>query len=331
MASSLSGRVEDDEIVYQVSPLLTIYKSGRVDRPLDAVIVPADAADLADLADTAGVSFKDLVISSDTGHVSARLYLPKRVATQARKVPLLFYFHGGGFCIGNPFMRCFHDYVVSLVEQANVVAVSVDYRLAPEHPIPAAYEDAWTALRWATAGATADLWLADHADFDRVFLAGESAGANIAHHTAMRAAKEALHPGSVGLRGIVLVHPYLLGSNPLPSEEINPGMTAGLKRMWEIAYPAGAGDVDHPWINPLAEGAPSLTGLGSRRVLVCLAEEDVMRDRGREYFQRLREGGWEGESELYESPAKGHAFHLLEADSQQRLALDQAICNFLII
>ncbi|XP_074589077.1 putative carboxylesterase 12 [Curcuma longa] len=326
MASSPSGRVEDDEVVYQASPFLTIYKSGRADRPLDAVIVPADTADSAD---TAGVSFKDLVISPDTGHVSARLYLPKRVATQATKVPLLFYFHGGGFCIGNPFMRGFHDYVVSLVEQANVVAVSVDYRLAPEHPIPAAYDDAWTALRWATAGAAADRWLADHADFSRVFLAGESAGANIAHHMAMRAAKEALLPGGVGLRGIVLIHPYLLGSNPLPSEEISPEMTAGLKKMWQIAYPAAAGDVDHPWINPLAAGAPSLTELGSRRVLVCLAEEDVMRDRGREYFRRLRDSGWEGESQLYESPAKGHAFHLFDPDSEQRLALDEATCNFL--
>ncbi|URE01285.1 Carboxylesterase family [Musa troglodytarum] len=129
-------------------------------------------------------------------------------------------------------MPILHNYLNSLVARAHVVAVSINYRLAPEHPIPAAYDDSWKALRWvashANGGPGPDRWLADHADFDRLFLAGDSAGANIAHHMAMRAGAEGLQRG-VGVHGVVLVHPYFLGSEPVESAAINQEMTAGLE------------------------------------------------------------------------------------------------------
>lgn len=74
--------------------------------------------------------------------------------------------------------------------EAKVVAVSVDYRKAPENPIPAAYEDSWAALHWAfshSGGTGPEDWLNRYADFGRVLLVGESAGGNIAHNLAMAA------------------------------------------------------------------------------------------------------------------------------------------------
>ncbi|EEC78458.1 hypothetical protein OsI_18325 [Oryza sativa Indica Group] len=75
--------------------------------------------------------------------------------------------------------RCFNDLAIAYP----AVVVSVDYRLAPEHPFPAAYEDSATALAWVLS--TADPWLATHGDLSRVFLANDSAGGNICHHLAM--------------------------------------------------------------------------------------------------------------------------------------------------
>ncbi|XP_020098426.1 probable carboxylesterase 3 [Ananas comosus] len=87
-----------------------------------------------------------------------------------------------------------------------MIVVSVEYRRAPEHPLPAAYDDAWATLRCAAA--RVDRWLAERGNLARVFLGGDSAGANIAHNVAMRVATEGL---GVKIEGSILIHPVLGG------------------------------------------------------------------------------------------------------------------------
>lgn len=110
--------------------------------------------------------------------------------------------------MGSPFCSTYHNYVSSLSAKANVIVVSVHYRLAPEHLVPAAYEDSWAALRWVAYhfninGHGYEAWLKDHADFTRVFLAGDSAGRNIVHNMAVQASFEDLN--GIKLAGICLV------------------------------------------------------------------------------------------------------------------------------
>ena len=81
-----------------------------------------------------------------------------------------------------------NEFVTTGKPQANVIAVSVNYRKAPEHPLPTAYEDSWAGLQRIVSHCGhggPEAWSNEHADFQRVFLAGDSAGSNIVHNLGM--------------------------------------------------------------------------------------------------------------------------------------------------
>ncbi|KAK1693694.1 hypothetical protein QYE76_010391 [Lolium multiflorum] len=182
------------------------------------------------------------------------------------KLPILVYYHGGGFCLGSAFNPTFHAYFNNFAALANMLVVSVEYRLAPEHPVPAAYADSWDALAWAVshvAGAGDEPWLADHADFSRLYLGGESAGANIAHHVAMRAGAEGL-PHGAKIHGLVMIHPYFLGTNKVGSDDLDAAAQESLGSLWRVMCPATTGE-DDPLINPFVDGAPVKKGGGQER------------------------------------------------------------------
>ncbi|XP_008805889.1 tuliposide A-converting enzyme 2, chloroplastic-like [Phoenix dactylifera] len=312
----------DTEIQFEFLPLIRQYKSGRIER----FYLPRKAP--AAIDPETGVTSKDVVIDQETG-VSVRLFLPKLGDTAPKKLPIYVYFHGGGFVIGSAFDHLTHDYLTPLVARANVIAVSVDYRLAPEHPLPIAYEDSWAALKWVAshaAGGGTEAWLAEQGDFGRIFLDGCSAGGNIAHHMALRAGTAELGPG-VRIRGMVLIHPYFAGRDPFPSELADMGLKEKMDGLWVLACPGTVG-MDDPLVNPLAEAAPSLKGLGCEKVLVCVAEKDVLRERGRAYYEGLKRSGWGGVVEWLESEGVGHAFHV-QNDCEQALELMERTVKFI--
>uniref|UniRef100_A0ACD5YB92 Uncharacterized protein n=1 Tax=Avena sativa TaxID=4498 RepID=A0ACD5YB92_AVESA len=315
--------VADDEILYESMPRLWVYRN-QVERYLCS-----DEFVAASMDDDAAVTSRDITISP---RVSARLYLPRPsldTSRPAAKIPLLMYYHGGGFCLGSAFDSTFHDYFNRFAALANVLVVSVEYRLAPEHPVPSA--DSWEALAWVVSHHASgdEPWLADHADFSRLYLGGDSAGANIAHHMAMRAGAEAEGLAlASGIRGLVMIHPYFLGSDRVGSDDLDPGFRERLGRLWRVMCPTTTGE-DDPLINPLVDGAPGLEALACQRVLICVGEDDVLRDRGRAYHDRLTASGWRGEAEMWQATGKGHRFHLLDPCCSEAVAQDEAISGFL--
>ena len=186
----------------QFFPSIAVDKDGQIERlnSQDVVLPSLDPA--------TGVQSKDVQIAPEI-NLSARVYLPPS-ADPTKKLPLLFYYHGGCFIIGSAFSPRYHNHLNHLVAQANVVAVSLNYRLAPEFPIPAAFEDSWRALNWTAEGN--DEWINEFADLKRVYLGGDSAGANIAHNIAMRVGLE--NPDGFNLQGIFLNCPYFRGRGP---------------------------------------------------------------------------------------------------------------------
>ncbi|KAK8930695.1 putative carboxylesterase 2 [Platanthera zijinensis] len=289
--------MERDPILHDFSPLFRQYKSGRVERLAGTAIAAPAPVDPA-----TGVATKRVVIDPITP-VSACLYLPPNLQASSGAVPLLLYFHGGAFCIQSAFSPTYHPHLTALAARANLLVVSVDYRLAPEHPLPAAYDDCWAAINWAFS--RADPWLADHGDLRRVFLAGDSAGANIAHRMALRAGAEGTGP----FEGMALVHPYFWGSEAIVGETEDVGMRAWMAGLWR-AVCGGAKGLDEKWIDPAKEEEKAVMRMACRRVMVCVAERDLMRARGRAYWEMLKRSQWGGEAEIMETKAEGHVFHL---------------------
>ncbi|XP_068636545.1 probable carboxylesterase 13 [Aristolochia californica] len=313
---------QDTEVSQEFLPLIRIYKSGRVERLKGNDVVPASRDS------PSGVSSKDVTISPD---VSARLFLPKLVDS-AKKLPVLLYIHGGGFVIETPFSPTYHDYVSSLAAAAHVVAVSIHYRLAPEHPLPAAYEDSWTALQWVAShakGGGPEHWLTDHADFKKIFIAGDSAGGNITHDLATRAGEEgALKAGVVEVVGSILIHPYFWGTHENEPKDVDPKLWAWMKSFWKFVCPNSTGS-DDVLTNPLAGGPSRLARLAGKRVLVCLAEKDFLTVWGRMYHDGLASSGYKGTVEILETKEEGHVFHLFNPECENAKVMLKRVVDFI--
>lgn len=294
------------EATQEFPPFFKVHKDGHIERYHVVDYVPP-AHD-----PKTGVETKDVVISPESG-LSARLFIPK-INHPDEKFPLLIHYHGGGFCIGSPFDTISNNLLNSLVSHANVIALSVDYRLAPEHPLPIAYDDSWAALQWVAThsnGQGPDPVLNRHADFGRVFLAGESAGANIAHYVAVQAGVNGL--GGMKLDGVIIVHPFF------GSEEVD--------EMYKVMCPTSSGCDDDPKLNPGVD--PNLSKMGCSRVLVCLAEKDGLRNRGLRYYETLGKSRWGGKLELFESEGEDHGFNLFNPTCEKALALTKRMVSFM--
>ncbi|KAK1295832.1 putative carboxylesterase 2 [Acorus calamus] len=301
-------------VKFDMFPFLRVCDDGHVERLLGTTVV------LPSLDPATGVSSKDVVINPSTG-LSARLYLPPtNPSSQQKLLPLLVYYHGGAFCIESAASPTYHHYLNSIASEASIAIVSVEYRRAPEHLLPIAYDDSLEALIWAVKG-HAEPWLRDHVDPARVFLAGDSAGANICHNIAMRSGG-----GGVRIEGVVLVHPYFWGSTET-TEALSEEERAKREGVWRFVCPTSKG-VDDPRVNPLAEGALSLAGLGSERVLVCEAEKDFLRGRGRTYYEGLKRSGWKGTAEFVETEGEGHVFHLFNPGCESAKVLMKRLVSF---
>ncbi|GAU30361.1 hypothetical protein TSUD_57720 [Trifolium subterraneum] len=310
----------NNEIAIDIPPILRVYKNGHVENLMSHEVVPPS------FDPTTNVESKDVIISKQH-NISARLFIPKTTYPPTQKLPIFIYFHGGAFCIETPFSPNYHNYLNSVTSLANVIGVSVDYRRAPEHPVPTAHEDSWLALKWVAShvnGNGSDEWLNQYADFEKVFLGGDSAGANISHYLGIRAGKEKLH--GVKLEGIVYVHPYFWGVDPIGSESDRAEFVEKIHNLWRFTCPTTSGS-DDPLMNPAKD--PNLGSLGCKRVLICVAEKDILRDRGWYFKELLEKNGWGGIVEVVETEDEDHIFHMFKPSCEKAKVLLSQIVSFI--
>ncbi|XP_052185267.1 2-hydroxyisoflavanone dehydratase-like [Diospyros lotus] len=258
--------------------------------------------------------------------VPARLYLPTSPPPN-KKLPLVVFFHGGAFITFSAFLPPYDDYVQSIANAGNVVALSVEYTLALERPLPAAYEDSWAALEWVashSSGNGPEPWLNQLVDFEKVYIAGDSAGGNIAHNLAM---KHGLGSSLEGLEidGMALICPFFWGSQAIGKQEPRGVISrAPFNLDWLTAVGFHSG-LDDYRINPLID--PNLPKLGVKKALVITANQDPLRDRGFYYYQALRSDGWKGDAQYLEYNG-WHDFQLVTPFSEDSQNMLQQLSKF---
>ncbi|MFN5454524.1 alpha/beta hydrolase [Bradyrhizobium sp.] len=240
---------------------------------------------------------KELSIPAPHGAIPARLYRPKTIRHNGGLAPALVFFHGGGWVIGN---LDSHDVVCrALAHEGELIVVSIDYRLAPEHKFPAAVDDAVAATRWV-ADQAASLGIDD----TRLSVGGDSAGGNLAAVVAL-SARDGQGPK---LSGQVLIYPATDFSMNHPSHsepETSVLLTHSVIRWFRDHYLNSAADI-HDWRASPAK-AETLAGLPPAYVLTAGA--DPLRDEGDDYARRLREAGVPVTHRTH--PGQFHGFYTL--------------------
>eukprot|EP00249_Psilotum_nudum_P001175 c13527_g2_i1 orf=293-1255(+) len=258
-----------------------------------------------------GVCTRDIVINNETG-VKVRIFNPigsqdNRELTKESgqntfpppKMPVVLYFHGGGFVFLSPSAMGYDIFCRRLSRRCRAVVISVDYRKAPEYCFPTAYDDCFYALKWLQTEGRDQL--PPNTNLSRCFLMGDSAGANIVHHVGCRATAENL--GVVKVIGHMLLFPFFGGEQRTSAELrlVNAPIVSleNTDWCWRAYLPRGS-NRNHPACNVFGPNAPDLSGLHLPPSLVVIGEYDPLKDWQIGYVEGLKKAGKETKLLYYE-------------------------------
>jgi acetyl esterase/lipase len=288
------------DFIHRLDPALSHLAEARTDLSPNLLGVVRDSlnqrrAEASKDVNEAGVEVEE----REAGAVAVRIYRGAGAPS-----PAVIYCHSGAFVLGN--LDTDHRQCVQFARQGSCTVFSVDYRLAPEHPHPAALEDAMTVLNWVADNAS-ELGV----NADRLAVAGSSAGAALAARLAQCAAEKAAPPVV-----FQLLHQPVLDDRPTPSKDEfvdTPGFDApAVGQMWRHYVGDGPVPVD---------AAPGrireLSGVAN--ALITCSELDPLRDEALDYALQLM---WAGvATELHVFPGTCHGFDSLlpEWETSQRL------------
>lgn len=250
-------------------------------------------------------SVEDIAVAGGDGDIPARLYKPH----QGEALPLLVFLHGGGFVLCS--LDTHDNFCRALAKAGNCAVLSVDYRLAPEHRFPAAYEDAQAALEWAAVNAAAL-----GCDGRRLALAGDSAGGNLAAAVALHASPAAHQV----LRHLLLFYP---ASDPTASGTSyetfprTPFLSAEMMRWYWRQYVGESADLADPRVALLRSA--DLAGLP--QTTIAVAEFDPLRSEVEAFCAALTESGVDLETRRYNGVSHGFA-SMVGLIGKARLAID---------
>ena len=234
-----------------------------------------------------GVTVTDTVATGAEGPVPVRIYEP---GSKERQRPVVIHFHGGGWVHGS--LRLGDWLCSNVAHDADAIVASVDYRLAPKNPWPAAAADCYAAL--------VDLSARLGADDSRLAVMGDSAGANLAAVTALTSRDR----GGPVIAYQALIYPPTDLTLASPSMEEFAHLSTLSKRSFERMVNNYLQDADarDPYASPLF--ATDHHGLPA--TLIQVAEYDILRDDGLRYAAALRAAGIEVKSTVYQDMPHGY-------------------------
>ncbi|KAG2244686.1 hypothetical protein Bca52824_093488 [Brassica carinata] len=224
-----------------------------------------------------------------------RLFTPHVVSSSSDRIPVVIFFHGGGFAFLSPNAHPYDGVCRRFARKLPAYVVSVNYRLAPEHRYPAQYDDGYDVVRFLEENRGEVL--PANADLSRCFFAGDSAGGNIAHNVAIRVCRASCF-AAVRLVGMerTEAEKSLVGM-PLVSPERTDWC-------WRAMLPEGA-NRDHEAAKP---SVVDISGLDYPDTMVVVAGFDPLKDWQRSYCEWLKLSG--KRATLIEYPNMFHAFYI---------------------
>ncbi|KAK7377232.1 hypothetical protein VNO80_02654 [Phaseolus coccineus] len=304
-------------LIAEAPNFLQVFSNGFVKR-FDPETVSAS------LESTNGYKSKDVIIDSSKP-ITGRIFLPS-FPTSSKKLPLLVYFHGGGFCIGSTTWLGYHIFLGDLCVTSQSIILSVDYRLAPEHRLPIAYEDCYTSLEWLSDEVGSESLL-QQADITRVFLSGDSAGGNIAHHVAVKAIQSNACP--LRIKGLMPIHPYFGSEKRTVKEMVDESIEDVTMNdmFWKLSIPEGL-NRDYYGCNFEKHDLSNSVWRKFPPTEVYVAGEDFLKERGVMYVEFLKKKGVK-EVELVEAKEESHVFHVYYPKSSATLLLQTQMSRFI--
>nr|GEV66273.1 probable carboxylesterase 18 [Tanacetum cinerariifolium] len=251
------------------------------------------------------------VILDQTRNLWFRVYVPIKHANEP--LPVIMFFHGGGFVFLSPDVLAYDAVCRRFARTVPAIVVSVNYRLAPEHKYPAQHDDCFDVLKFLDDD---DLdmsksMLPKNADLTRVFVVGDSAGGNLAHHIAYRAC--GFEFKRLKVAGVIAIQPFFGGEERTDSETRLEGTPiVSVKRTdwtWKAFLPQGEGfNRDHPIVNVSGPNAMDISKINFPPTMVVVAGFDVLHDWQKRYYEWLKKSG--KEAYLFEYPNMCHAFYI---------------------
>ncbi|KAJ0576018.1 putative carboxylesterase [Helianthus annuus] len=253
-----------------------------------------------------GVKTYDVVVDP-TRNLWFRVFVPTEDAIQ--DVPLIFYFHGGGFAFLAPNVKQYDVVCRRMARKVAAVVVSVDYRLAPEYRYPVQHDDCFEVMKFLDVEENRLKWLPENVNVSRCFLAGDSAGGNIAHHLGQRSCE--FNFQLLKVMGVVAIQPFFGGEERTNSEKEHEGNLLSLSRTdwyWNVFMPEGEGyNRDHPIINVSGPKAMDILKMDFPATMVVVGGFDLLQDWQKRYYEWLKKSG--KEAYMVEYPNMCHGFY----------------------
>ncbi|CAN4120121.1 unnamed protein product [Withania somnifera] len=247
--------------------------------------------------DDGSILWKDVIFEA-----MHNLQLPPRLLLHSR----------GGFCIGSRTWPNCQNYCFKLASS---------------------FKPWLRAVKWLRDQAVSDepdTWLTDVADFSHVFISGDSAGGNIAHHLAVRLKAGSAELNPVRVRGYMYLLPFFGGTERTKFEAEGPKEAflniELIDRFWRLSIPIGTTN-DHPLVNPFGPNSPNLEKIDLDPILVLVGGCDLLKDRAIDYANKLKNYG--KKIEYVEFEGQQHGFFTIDPNSEPSKKLMLIIKKFI--
>ena len=250
-----------------------------------------------------GVKTSDVTVDPSR-NLWFRLFEPTEVPGRGEKLPVIVFFHGGGFAYLSAYSKAYDAVCRRFARKIPAIVASVNYRLSPEHRCPAQYDDGFDVLKYLDSQPPAN------SDLSMCFLVGDSAGANLAHNLTVRACETTTFR-EVKVVGLVPIQPFFGGEERTESERRLEGSPlVSMRRtdcMWKVFLPEGA-DRDHEAANVSGPRGRESSEVEFPATMVFIGGFDPLQDWQRRYCEWLKRSG--KEVRVLEYGSAIHAFYV---------------------